>query len=517
MNGEKTIVIGLDGGHFELIEPWIEAGELPNIGKLIGDGVTADSQSVLPPVTSPNWKAYATGKNPGKLGIFWWENIDMKEERVYYPDSRKSKHTEFWEIIGTEASAGVINVPTTYPPKEVEPFIVAGAPDSDSSGYTYPPELEAELEEQLDYRVTKDTPIKSNPEKAASEIIELIDLRFRTGKYLLNEYDPEFLQITTFYLNSLHHFFWDDQKTLKGWKVIDRHLGDFLREKYNVVLMSDHGATEIQTVFHINAWLEQEGYLTSDMAVSDALSDVGITAENLIVLTDRLGIRDIAKKATPKWVIDRIPSEEGEVQRERKTANLNWDKTTVLASGQGPIYIDSRGSEREQIQTELIEKLSNLTGPNGQGIAENIYRGEDVYNGPYSEEAPDLVIDQMDGVHIQGGLGRDEIFTKPKDDGWRGENKRDALFVGAGPDFTTGKVEKFSILDIAPTLLHLHGCKIPKDVDGQVRKEVYKEDSNVTEEEVLYSELASQSKEKSNADQKDEEVQNRLKDLGYLE
>ena len=42
MIGEKTIVFGLDGAHFELIESWIEAGHLPNIKRAINDGVTAD-------------------------------------------------------------------------------------------------------------------------------------------------------------------------------------------------------------------------------------------------------------------------------------------------------------------------------------------------------------------------------------------------------------------------------------------------------------------------------------------
>jgi predicted AlkP superfamily phosphohydrolase/phosphomutase len=161
MEAKKTIVLGLDGGHFELIKLWIDDGELPNIRRVVEEGVTADMQSVLPPVTSPNWKAYATGKNPGKLGIFWWENVDMAGKRVYYPDDRKSAHPEFWEIIGDNRSAGVINVPTTYPPREVEPFIIAGAPDARNFGFTYPPDIEDEVVQELDYRVTMEASIRN--------------------------------------------------------------------------------------------------------------------------------------------------------------------------------------------------------------------------------------------------------------------------------------------------------------------------------------------------------------------
>lgn len=517
MDAEKTVVIGLDGAHFELIEPWIQSGELPNVERAIEDGVTADMQSVLPPVTSPNWKAYATGKNPGKLGIFWWENVNMSEQRVYYPDERKSVHPEFWEIIGDHSSAGVVNVPTTYPPREVDPFIVAGAPDANRSGYTHPPELEDELAEELDYRVTKGTSIRNRPDDAANEIVDLIDLRFRTGKYLLEAYDPEFLQVTTFYLNSLHHFFWDDERTLEGWKVVDEHLGDFLDEAYNVVLMSDHGATEIDTVFHINAWLEREGYLTSDMGVSSTLGSFGITTDRLIKLTSKLGIRDVAQRMAPQWLLNHIPSEEGEVGRERKTANLDWGETTVLASGQGPIYVGKTADRYDEIRSELVQKLSTLTGPNGEAIADDVHLGEDIYEGQYAEEAPDVVIDQTNGVHIQGGLGRDAVFTEPENDGWRGENKRDALFVATGPDFTTGAVEDLSILDLAPTFLHLHGLKIPTDLDGRVRMDVYEAGTDAAESEMSYFEGTDEKENVTEPSEEGDDVRNRLEDLGYLE
>lgn len=517
MIGDKTIVLGLDGGHFELIEPWVDAGELPNIKRAIEGGVTADLQSVLPPVTSPNWKAYATGKNPGKLGIFWWENVDMDENKVYYPDKRKSTHPEFWEIIGNKSSAGVINVPTTYPPREVEPFIVAGAPDAGSSGYTHPPTLEEELESQLGYTVTKETPIKNYPDEAANEIRDLIDLRFQTGKYLLDQYDPEFLQITTFYLNSLHHFFWDDEKTLEGWKIVDDHLGDFLNQEYNVVLMSDHGATEIETVFHINAWLEREGYLASNMAVTETLDELGITQERLVEITTQLGVRNLAKRVAPQWLLDQIPLEEGEVQRERKTTNIDWGETIALASGQGPVYIDNSVSEYEQIRTELIEKLSGITDPNGTKIANQVYRGEDIYDGPYLDEAPDIVVEQRNGVHIQGGLGRSEVFTKPEADGWYGENKRDGLFVGVGPDFATGSIQELSILDLAPTLLHLHGCPVHVDMDGTVCRAAFSEDNDALERAVERIEGGPYEDDSADQNIEGDDIRSRLQDLGYLE
>jgi len=484
MGDQRTIVFGLDGGHFELINPWINEGELPNIERAIDRGVTADLQSVLPPVTSPNWKAYATGKNPGKLGIFWWENVDMADHRVYYPSDRKNKHEEFWEIIGEESSAGVVNVPTTYPPRKVDPFIIAGAPDADESEFTHPPELEKELQEELEYRITKETPLRTDLSTATNEILDLIDLRFETGKYLLDRYEPEFLQITTFYLNSLHHFHWDNKPTLEGWKIVDRHLRDFLDSGDNVILMSDHGANEIKTVFHINTWLEQEGYLTIESGTSDLLQRAGITTDTLLSLTSQLGVRKFASKVAPRWVTNRIPNETGEFQKKQKAANINWSDTVALASGQGPVYLAPDAKNDEQLKDEIIDKLSELRGPDGQPIATTVYEAADIYEGPYMEEAPDIVIDQAPGVHIQGTAGRDELFTRPMKDDWMGENKRDGLFVAIGPDFGSGSVSDLSILDLAPTLLHLHGRSVPEDMDGKVKTTVFAEESQAAKREV---------------------------------
>ena len=138
----ETIVLGLDGANWALLDPWIEGGRLPNIAALRDEGVWTDMHSCFPPVTCPNWRCYSTGKNPGKLGVFWWENIDTDRQTLTTPDSRSFKSANYWDYLNREGlSAGVMNLPMTYPPFEVEDFIIAGGPDSEQTEYTHPPEL----------------------------------------------------------------------------------------------------------------------------------------------------------------------------------------------------------------------------------------------------------------------------------------------------------------------------------------------------------------------------------------
>jgi len=95
--------------------------------------------------------------------------------------------------------------------------------------------------------------------------VDLIDDRFDTFRELLADRPVDVAHLTVFYVNVLQHFFWRDDVTKRAWKVIDEHIGE-VRDAYpdaTLYLMSDHGCTDVDTVFHANSWLEQEGYLVT--------------------------------------------------------------------------------------------------------------------------------------------------------------------------------------------------------------------------------------------------------------
>lgn len=513
----STVVVGLDGAHFELLDPWIAEGNTPNIESIIESGISGDLESVIPPVTSPNWKAYATSKNPGKLGLFWWENIDVKNQSVYYPDKRKHAHTEYWELLARDEAVGVIGVPTTYPPKSCGEFLIAGAPDGKNTGYTHPESLESELEDRYDYKVVPKNRISEQRDAAAQEILDLIDLRFQVARDLFEEYDLSFLQVTTFYINTLQHYFWDGKYTRQAWECIDSHVGEFLDQDVNVVLMSDHGSTRIEHSFHINPWLESEDYLSTDPGISETLHRFGLTTDRLGPILSRLGLRNLVADHLPDSILRRIPNDSGEVSKSGKAAAIDWENTRVVASGQGPVYVtlDPESEAYESLRTELIGKLQNIQTPNGTEIADDVFRSEDIYSGPYMDAAPAILIDQRAGIHIPGDIGRNEIFSRPSEDDWLGENKRMGLFAATGPDFASGTVTDLSILDLAPTILHLFGCAIPSDMDGEVRRDIFDDESWAHENEIKRTTGDNLDIEGSVIEH-DDEVSERLKDLGYL-
>jgi predicted AlkP superfamily phosphohydrolase/phosphomutase len=480
----RTVVVGLDGATKRLIQPWIDAGELPTLERIFDQGVSGELESVLPPVTSPNWKAYATGKNPGKIGVFWWQNIDVDAQRSYLPAERYHDNDEYWELLADELRVGVINVPTTYPPKQVGEFLIAGPPDGVNTGYAYPDTLESRLDDEFDYRVRKQQHLKSGDEEAFEEVLDLIDLRFRVAKQLADESDLEFLQVTTFYLNLLHHHLWNADYVKQGWQIVDDHLAEFLANGDNLVLMSDHGHNEIETVWYINNWLAREGYLQYDSDVTEGFHKLGINSDRLKRIVSKANTRlsgvDLEARVsdlTPDWLLQRLPNESGELGGSKHDI-IDWDNTDAIASAQGPVYLTADpGSDRyEELRTELIERFGELTGPDGRPLARNVLPKEDVYTGQYTEEAPDIVIDKAPHVNIRENLGGEDVFAEV-DDSWNGVNRREGLFAAVGPAFSEGSVPQLSILDLAPTLLHMHGQSVPNDMDGEVRQDVFAADS----------------------------------------
>lgn len=512
-------MLGLDGGSFELVGPWLEAGELPNLDRIRAEGTAGDMQSCLPPVTCPNWRCYATGLNPGKLGVFWWEAID-RDRREIRPTSDRSSFEgrEFWTLM--DGRSAIVNLPTSYPPPSIDGVYVAGGPGAEQSGYTEPPELEGELVDRYDYRIhpeklsllSKDDP--GSP--CVDEILELIEQRFDLLAELVRSNEYEFVHATVFYLNVLQHFYWDHDVVKRAWRRIDDRVGDLLalEELETLFVMSDHGSNEIRTEFRVNTWLEREGYLHTTASGADVLARVGITRERVRPILGRLGIEWWTRRLVPEGIQNLLPDSDGRVSKTAKEYVVDWDRSVAVASGQGPVYVLATDpGERREVREELRRGLDGLTDDDGRSVVERALAAETVYDGPFVADGPDLLLCQAPNVHVDGAIGADGVFGEP--DTWRGENKETGMFMAWGEGIATDSVpEDLHILDLAPTLLHFHGQPVPAAMDGTVRTELFAADSPAAARAVESSDVDVLTG--STGPDGTAAVEGRLEDLGYL-
>lgn len=466
----STLAIGLDGGNWGLIEEWLDRGDLPNIQHLREEGVYAVSKSEHPPVTCPNWKCYSTSKNPGELGVFWWERIDMQNRTISFPDASSFASAELWDYFADQGAPWLcLNMPTTFPPRNVpNGDIIAGGPLCADSGYTSDPSLEGELRDRFSYKVRPALSLTNteNSEDEVEAILDLIDLRFDVLEWYIEEHDPKFAHVTLFLLNLLQHYFWNDEPVHRAWKRIDERIGKFIEPNRNIVLMSDHGCNQVDAVFHINQWLEEQGYLTTRTGISTMLDKIGLTKERATRVVEAIGARSLAKKA-PSSLKNLLPQEGEGAKREAKSNMVAWDDSLTLASGQGPVYLNLKHAHSgAQFREQLIDELSQLRTPDDRPVANRVLTKEEAYSGRSLDIAPDIVIEQAPGIHISDGVGHGQVFSEPSR--WNAENERDGLFLAHGPNIKSDVLAPVSILDIAPTILHLHSMAVPTDMEGEV-------------------------------------------------
>jgi predicted AlkP superfamily phosphohydrolase/phosphomutase len=513
----RAFVVGLDGASWDLVDQWIEEGDLPHLERLRERGAWSTSRSCYPPVTFPNWKCYSSGKNPGQFGVYWFEHIDLDEGRIEVMNGSNFDTAEIWDYLNeADERVGVVNMPTNYPPRDIDRYVIAGGPDavggeyrSIDSGYTNDPDLERRLEAEYDYAVHPSPLLSSNDERGAEvdEILRLLDLRFQVALDLFQEDDLEFVHVTLFYLNVLQHFFWDEEPTKRAWKLVDEWLGRLMDlDDTNLFVMSDHGCIETEVEFYINEWLAERGYLTYERTVDDYLQSVGINRENALKVAKRLGIVSLLAATVPERIQQLVPQEAG-AKRQRKLEKIVLSETQALASGQGPVYLNP-AFDIDSVQERLIEDLKRVSDENGDPLFADVFRGDEVYSGEYVRSGPEVVVEARPGVTINDGMGGGEIQSEPVR--WRAENSMTGIFVAAGPDVAAeGNLGETSILDIAPTVLASFGLDLPTDLDGEVLP-VFESAPDVGQRDPIRG-------IRDGGGSASEEVANRLKELGYME
>ena len=102
MKKQKFLLIGWDAADWKAIHPLIDQGLMPNLEKMINEGVMGNLATLDPPLSPMLWSSIGTGKRPYKHGIhgFTEPQPDGKGVRPVLNTSRKCK--AIWNILTQE-------------------------------------------------------------------------------------------------------------------------------------------------------------------------------------------------------------------------------------------------------------------------------------------------------------------------------------------------------------------------------------------------------------------------------
>lgn len=540
MPSARLTVIGLDAATLDVAGPLLDAGELPNLAAVIERGAHGTLRSTTHPLTPQAWSTMVTGVNAGRHGILdFAERTDSGYELRIVNGSYRTAPA-LWDYLSAAGrSVGLVNIPFTWPAPEVEGFAISGFDTAAHDDMTFPRELLRELvdrhgELELDHKY----PIDGNGAIDFERVRRACRQRVALTLELAERYDPDLLFVVFMSADHVQHLAWDswaehgaESPVGEVYRILDEAVGALLAGldgEGDVMVVSDHGAGSLDGVVNLNAWLEERGFLT----YHDSQSAPRRLARGALGLRRRLlpeSVRRAIKRAAPDLAERAVRSSATQLidpTRTRAFAYGAFGNIVVNVRGREEQGIVEPGAEYDAVRAEIARSLLELRSPDGRPIVRSVHNREHLYEGPALGRAPDLVVEFDDYAWLgKGNLRRrtptiwDEVEIESGSDyAYVGSHRPLGMVAIGGPSAAAGAPMTAAIEDIAPTILYLLGEPVPSHLEGRVLVEAL--DAELLDRrpvEYVDVDIAGGQRVESYSSAEAEEVEGRLRSLGYLD
>jgi predicted AlkP superfamily phosphohydrolase/phosphomutase len=382
MSKKRTVVIGLDGMPYRLIKNLSENGTMPSVRALIEEGVFRRMESSIPEVSSVAWSSIITGKNPGEHGIFGFTDLAPGTYRTVYPNFSTLKTAPFWEQKGSGRSV-IINVPATYPARELNGVLIAGFVALDLERATYPRLLVPRLQE-MDYRVDVDSQ-KAHESLGffLRDLDRTLQARISAYRHLWNNETWDTFMLVFTGTDRLAHFLWDAYEDeghkyhsafIDHFRQIDEVIGEIvqhLAEKDTIILLSDHGFELLEKDIYVNFFLRQQGYLKFEHEDAPKLKAIA-----------------------------------------QSTQAFALDPARIYLNLKGKYPRGSVGPEDRDAVLDDLENAFQALEIEGKKAIKRVYRKEALYEGSQAHRAPDLVLLANEGFNLRAKVKARQLWGK---------------------------------------------------------------------------------------------------------
>lgn len=484
---KSVLLIGIDGATWDLLNLWINENNFPTLSKFINSGVSADLKSVIPTISCSAWTSLFTGTNPGKHGIY--EYLTDSGKLV---NSKSIKSEKIWHIISQHKKrCCVVNVPLTYPLEEINGYMISGLlTPQDGKNYVYPSKIEPILKKHgykigVDYG--KNIPlipdignIVEERDMYLKELYDISERRYLTAKDLMAE-QWDFFMLIFDETSALQDLFWNKKEVImEFFKKLDLYIGDLIKTFYAknsnpyIFITSDHGfAAAPVRVFNFRVWMNKNGF------IKDKRSFFQKTIPKIYGISNKIPLS--------KLIFDLKKLKQIRESFQRKI-NGGW---SIYYKNPG-IFIrqdDLKENCYEELRNKIMSKLNQTRDP----LTEKspfliVKKREEIYSGRNSKFAPDIVVVPKENYTLNFSLESKKEYDDIKLNlSGRHNSSLHGVFLGYGKEISNTSPKNVSILDVCPTILHILDAPIPRDVDGKVSKEIFKENSELYKKEVVYS------------------------------
>ncbi|MEO0284607.1 MAG: alkaline phosphatase family protein [candidate division WOR-3 bacterium] len=418
-------ILGLDGVPFSFLKNYTEKRNLPFLKSLFNEGDFKRMESVYPTLSSVAWTSFLTGKKPGSHGIFGF--IDIHDDlSLYIPNYKDIKTKTLLEIFSeNKRSVLHINLPITYPPPDIKnTYCISGfiAPKIEKA--TYPQELNKLLIKE-NYIIDLD-PWMAREEKKREDFYNKLFLatekRFKVCEEIMKKNYFDIIILHIMEPDRLFHFFIkEDNKLEKYFHFLDEKIKEFVernvKDEDELILLSDHGFTELKSEINIFPLLKNRGIFKFKIENSQELKDI---------------------------------SEDS--------------KAFTMTPGRIYLYKKERFLKAKYKEEEIIKEVENILKDllNLEGIKDFKSKYE-IFGKEFSNIAPDFLLISEKGFDFRAELKNEEIYTSSS---LKGTHTFDDAFL-----FIRGKrilKDNVKIIDVAPTILNILEISNKYNFDGEV-------------------------------------------------
>ena len=391
----RTIIIGLDGVPFEMIERFAADGIMPNTAKLISQGVFKKMNSSVPEVSCVAWSSMITGTNPGQHGIFGFMDLLDNSYKMRFPNFSDLKAPPFWDV--WEGKSVVINVPSTYPVREMNGVLISGFVAIDFEKSIHPKSLVPRLKD-LDYRLDVDAQkAHSSIELFLSDLDKTLGARIEAYRYLWNDIDWQTFMLVFTATDRLMHFLWSAYEDtghkyhnvfLEHFRKIDAAIGEIagkISDNDLLMIHSDHGFERLDYDVYVNYLLMQEGLLEFKQGEETTLNNICYG-----------------------------------------TKAFALDPARIYLNLKGKYPCGTVGLDEGEGILDKIENIFQSLQIDSRKLIRDIYRKEQIYSGPYIDKGPDMVLVGDENFNLKANVKTDKLFDKGI---FTGKHTQDTAFL----------------------------------------------------------------------------------------
>jgi predicted AlkP superfamily phosphohydrolase/phosphomutase len=502
---KPLLVLGLDGATLDVVGPLVDAGRMPHLAALLGEGAGRPLPSTRPPMTFPAWSSFLTGLDPGQHGMFDFTQKVPGAYRVRFTNATDRAGASLFERVGRAGGRVLaLGMPATFPPERVPGLLVSGFDAPVSTGTdaraASDPGLYREVAAKVGPWMRPDLDEGARGEGWHERAVAVLQGRIeRKTAFTLEALArlrargeaPDLVCVVFSESDTVQHHFWRDHDMASprhdpGASAVRRGAVASVHERLDAacaeiraafhpqadcVVVSDHGFGGASSrVLHLNRYLETCGLLRRTPSRRGGLATLARAVRD--------GALRWLSPGQAQALFRRARPAAARLESAVRFAGIDWRRTLAFSEDvntQPGVWLNLAGREAEgsvasgdleRVRRDVIEALLDWKLPGGARVVERALPREEVYEGPYTERAPDVIVElalergyahtlvptpwgesppalrTLADAELAGGRGR----------GMNGTHRPEGLFV-ASRGFERFGDRDVSIVDVAPALL----------------------------------------------------------------